>query len=168
MLDGSVSSVGICTALGLGCLIKNHFFDRRNTNAARPWMGLLDGSVSSVENSQFWSECLRTISLIDGTLSQQGPNWVSELMVLSARLEHSFWLGCLRPISLIDGTLTQQGLEWVCLMVLSARLEYSQLLIRMFTIKPLNFRRSIEQQRSPPPPPPPWPKESTGSNRSCL
>ena len=39
-------------------------------------MGLLDGSrsVNSVENSQFWSECLRTISLIDGTLTQQALN----------------------------------------------------------------------------------------------
>ena len=35
-------------------------------------------------------------------------------------------------ISLIDRTLTQEGPEWVCLMVLSAQLENSQLLVRMF------------------------------------
>ena len=53
-------------------------------------MGLLDGSrsVNSVENSQFWSECLRTIYLIDGTPTQQGPEWVC-LMVLSTQLEYS-------------------------------------------------------------------------------
>ena len=71
-------------------------------------MGLLDGSrsVNSVENSQFWSECLRTISLIDGTLTQQGPEWVC-LMVLSTQLEYSqrlvrmfknhFSIGAARP-----------------------------------------------------------------------
>ena len=51
-------------------------------------MDLLDGSVSSVDNSQFWSERLRTVSLIDGTLTQQGPEWVC-LVVLSAQWKHS-------------------------------------------------------------------------------
>ena len=51
-------------------------------------MGLVDGSVSSVENSQFWSQCLRTISLMAGTLTQQGPEFVC-LMVLLDVSVHS-------------------------------------------------------------------------------
>ena len=58
-------------------VFKNHFSYRWNTNAARPRLSLLDGSVSSVGKftALILVRVLRTISVIDGTLTQQGPEY---------------------------------------------------------------------------------------------